>query len=117
MPALPTTVGVKYGGAAMADVSAIMNVGDLLLAETGDVRQIVVPSALQGVTNQLIEARDLEATIEQQYVQIANTLRFFELEWIAMDDDRAEELASAPAVAGDSHHLPRPRKYHPPQPL
>ncbi len=59
------------------------------------------------------EARDLEAAIEQQYVQIANTLRFFELEWIAMDDDRAEELASAPEVAGDSHHLRSLRKYKP----
>ena len=59
------------------------------------------------------EARDLEATIEQQYVQIANTLRFFELEWIALDDDRAEELAAAPEVAGDSHHLRSLRKYKP----
>jgi aspartokinase/homoserine dehydrogenase 1 len=59
MPPLPTTVVHKFGGAALADASAIMNVGDLLIAETGDVRQVVVVSALQGVTNQLIEARDL----------------------------------------------------------
>ncbi len=30
-----------------------------------------------------------------------------------MDDDRAEELASAPEVAGDSHHLRSLRKYKP----
>src|SRR4051812_33911676 len=59
MPALPTTVVHKFGGAALADASAIANVGNLLTGEAGDARQIVVPSALQGVTNQLIEARDL----------------------------------------------------------
>ena len=43
----------------MADANAIANVGELLIAEQGGVRQIVVPSALQGVTNQLVEMRDL----------------------------------------------------------
>ncbi|CAN5298789.1 bifunctional aspartate kinase/homoserine dehydrogenase I [soil metagenome] len=62
MSPLPTTVVVhKFGGAALADADAIANVGDLLVAQMGDVRQIVVPSALQGVTNQLIEARDVAA--------------------------------------------------------
>jgi len=59
------------------------------------------------------EARDLEAVIEQQYVQIANTLRFFELEWIALDDAPAEELADAPDVARDRHYLRSLRKYRP----
>ena len=61
MPVLPTTVVHKFGGAALADANAIANVGDLLIAETGDVRQLVVPSALRGVTNQLLEVRDLAA--------------------------------------------------------
>jgi len=59
------------------------------------------------------EARDLEAVIEQQYVQIANTLRFFELEWIALDDAAADALAGAPEVAADSHYLRSLRKYRP----
>ena len=59
------------------------------------------------------EARDLEAVIEQQYVQIANTLRFFELEWIGLDDDTADALADAVDVAGDRHHLRSLRRYRP----
>jgi len=63
MPPPPTTVVVhKFGGAALADAKAIVNVGDLLIAQSSELRQVVVPSALQGVTNQLIEARDLAAS-------------------------------------------------------
>src|SRR4051812_16666660 len=63
MSSLQTSVVVhKFGGAAMADAKAIVNVGDLLIDEKGVTRQIVVTSALQGVTNQLIDARDLAAS-------------------------------------------------------
>lgn len=62
MSSLPATVVVhKFGGAALADAAAIANVGDLLVAQSAELRQIVVPSALQGVTNHLIEARDFAA--------------------------------------------------------
>jgi oligoendopeptidase F len=59
------------------------------------------------------EARDLEAVADQGYVRAANALRFFELEWIALDDAIADALQSAPEVAGDAHHLASMRKYKP----
>ncbi|MEO5818159.1 MAG: aspartate kinase [Gemmatimonadaceae bacterium] len=46
----------KFGGAALADAAAIINVVELLGADTTDTRRIVVTSALQGVTNQLVAA-------------------------------------------------------------
>ena len=46
----------KFGGAALADHAAIVNVGALLAADTAGQRRIVVTSALQGVTNHLLAA-------------------------------------------------------------
>jgi oligoendopeptidase F len=59
------------------------------------------------------EARDLETVVEQGYVRAANTLRFFELEWIALDDDVAAQLAASAEVARDRHHLVSLRRYRP----
>src|SRR4029079_13043898 len=55
------------------------------------------------VTNE--ENRDLSAAVEQGVVQILNALRFFELEWLELDDARAAELAASAAVARDRHYL------------
>ncbi len=59
------------------------------------------------------EARDLEAVVEQGGVRLSNTLRFFELDWIALDDAVAERLLAAPEVAADRHHLASLRRYRP----
>lgn len=59
------------------------------------------------------EARDLEAVVDQGLVQAGNLLRFFELEWIALDDETAERLAGADEVARDRHHLEAARRYKP----
>ena len=59
------------------------------------------------------EARDLETTVEQGMVRAQNALRFFDLEWIALDDDTAETLLAAPAVAADRHHLRAERRFRP----
>jgi oligoendopeptidase F len=63
------------------------------------------------VTNE--ENRDLSAAVEQGVVQILNALRFFELEWLALDDERAAELAAAPEVADDRHYLESLRRFRP----
>jgi aspartokinase/homoserine dehydrogenase 1 len=52
----PRIVVHKFGGAALADAQAITNVGTLLALEPVNQRRLVVTSALQGVTNQLIAA-------------------------------------------------------------
>ena len=38
-------------------------------------------------------------------------MRFFELEWLALDDERAGELLAAPEVAADRHYLTAQRRY------
>jgi oligoendopeptidase F len=63
------------------------------------------------VTNE--ENRDLSAAVEQGVVQILNALRFFELEWLELDDARAADLAASPAVARDRHYLESLRRFKP----
>ena len=91
--------------------------GEPLGRDLGDRQRALARRLLRGLRRSVDvnddEARDLEAVIEQQYVQVANTLRFFELEWIALDDDVADALADAPEVAGDRHHLRSLRRYRP----
>ena len=42
--------------------------------------------------------RDLGAAVDAAIVQARNALRFFELEWLALDDERAGELIAAVAA-------------------
>jgi oligoendopeptidase F len=57
------------------------------------------------------ENRDLGAAVDTAVVQAQNALRFFELEWLALDDGRAQELAAAPEVQRDRHFLEAQRRY------
>jgi oligoendopeptidase F len=59
------------------------------------------------------ENRDLSASVEQGVVEAMNLLRFFELEWLALDDERAAELAAAPELERDRHHLEAQRRFKP----
>ena len=55
-PSTSPVVVHKFGGAALADAAAIIDVVELLGADVTDQRRVVVTSALQGVTNQLVAA-------------------------------------------------------------
>ena len=55
-PSVSPVVVHKFGGAALADAAAIANVGMLLAADSTEQRRVVVTSALQGVTDQLLSA-------------------------------------------------------------
>jgi len=59
------------------------------------------------------ENRDLSAFIDRSLVEAGNALRFFELEWMALDEARAAELADSPQVAADRHHLIGMRRFAP----
>ena len=59
------------------------------------------------------ENRDLAATVDRKMVELSNALRFFELEWLALEDDRAEALALAPELERDRHHLISARRFAP----
>ena len=63
------------------------------------------------VTNE--ENRDLSAAVEQGVVQVLNALRFFELEWLALDDERAAELAAAPEVGPTATTCEALRRFRP----
>lgn len=55
----------------------------------------------------------LLAAVEERGTAIQTKLLFFELEWTALDDDRAEELLASPGVEKARHHLRVVRKEKP----
>src|SRR5207248_2471731 len=57
--------------------------------------------------------RDLNAAVEQRMVEAQNALRFFELEWIALEEERAAALSDEEAVASDRHYLQGLRRFAP----
>ncbi|HSJ73405.1 MAG TPA: M3 family oligoendopeptidase [Miltoncostaeaceae bacterium] len=63
------------------------------------------------VTSQ--ENKDLSAAVDRALVEAANALRFFDLEWIALSEERARELYDAPEVARDRHYLIALRRFAP----
>jgi oligoendopeptidase F len=59
------------------------------------------------------EIRKLEDRLRQQHVERENQLAFFELGWLALDDDAATRLAADPALANYAHYLTSARRYKP----
>jgi oligoendopeptidase F len=49
--------------------------------------------------------------VQEQETQIQTRLLFFELEWAALDDDRAEELLADEGLEFARHHLRNVRRY------
>jgi oligoendopeptidase F len=49
--------------------------------------------------------------VQEQETQIQTTLLFFELEWAALPDERAEELLSGDGLEFCAHHLRNVRRY------
>jgi oligoendopeptidase F len=57
--------------------------------------------------------RDADAAMEQGLVEAQNALRFFELEWLQVDDARADELAASPNLAQHRYFLTSARRFRP----
>jgi oligoendopeptidase F len=55
----------------------------------------------------------LVAHVQEKGTEVRHALRFFELEWIAVDDARAESLLGDPALAKRRHYLAAARRYRP----
>jgi len=51
--------------------------------------------------------------VQEQGTQIETALLFFELEWAALDDERADELLAADGLEFCRHHLRTARRYRP----
>jgi len=50
-------------------------------------------------------------SVQEQETQIQTTLLFFELEWVALSDERAEELLAGDGLDFCAHHLRNVRRY------
>lgn len=59
------------------------------------------------------ENKDLSAAVDRGLVEAGNALRFFDLEWLALDEDAARALYDAPEVARDRHYLVAMRRFAP----
>ena len=57
--------------------------------------------------------RALMQRVEERGTALETTLLFFELEWAAVDDDRAEELLAADGLDFCRHYLRNARRYRP----
>ncbi len=55
----------------------------------------------------------LVARVTEKATAVETKLLFFELEWAALDDDRAEELLRADGLETSRHHLRTIRRYRP----
>ena len=51
--------------------------------------------------------------VQERATEVETKVLFFELEWAAVDDQRAEELLRAPGLDFCRHHLWRARRYRP----
>ncbi len=59
------------------------------------------------------ENLDLSGAVDRAFVEVGNALRFFELEWLALPQDRAKQLVDDPLVAADRHYLVAMRRFGP----
>jgi oligoendopeptidase F len=55
--------------------------------------------------------QDLSGLLDRAMVEASNALRFFDLEWLDLDEALATHLANAPEVAADRHHLLAARRF------
>ncbi len=98
------TIGAGELAGAMAELAEIHN----------EVGRLASYSGLRESTDVANEEnRDLAATVDRQMVELGNALRFFDLEWLELDDAKANELANAPELARDRHHLLSARRFAP----
>jgi oligoendopeptidase F len=98
------TVGPAGLAEALAELAEIDN-------ELSRVSSYVHLRESVDVTSQ--ENKDLSAAVDRALVEAANALRFFDLEWIALPEERARELYDAPEVARDRHYLVALRRFAP----
>lgn len=68
---------------------------------------------LTAVDNLNNEYRQFEDRVDQTGVEVQNHLTFFELEWLAVPDDRAQGLIDDPVLSNYAHYLSAARRYQP----
>lgn len=70
-------------------------------------------SLLYAADSARAEYQDLEQRVEQRVTEVKNLLLFFELEWLDLEDDAAEDLLRNPALKNYAHYLRALRRFRP----
>lgn len=56
---------------------------------------------------------DLSGAVDRAFVEAGNALRFFDLEWMDVPEERAASLAAAAELSADRHYLVSKRRFAP----
>ena len=70
-------------------------------------------SLLYAADSLKVEYQDLEQRVEQRVTEVRNLLLFFELEWMKLRDEVAEQLVKHPTLKVYSHYLKNLRRFCP----
>jgi oligoendopeptidase F len=86
------------------------------MAELGQIKELLARAGYYAALRFSTDTADpangaLLQKAQEQETQVETTLLFFELEWAALDDGRAEELLAAPALDFCRHYLRNVRRY------
>jgi oligoendopeptidase F len=89
-----------------------------VMRELAEMQELAGRAGSYAVLNFSIDTADpvrgaLLQRMQEQATAIETALLFFELEWAAVDDDRAEELLATPGLDFARHHLRTARRYRP----
>ena len=90
------------------------------MRELAEIQELAGRAGSYAVLNFSIDTADpargaLLQRMQEKATAIETTLLFFELEWAALDDDRAEELLATEGLDFARHHLETARRYRPHQ--
>jgi oligoendopeptidase F len=86
------------------------------MEELGQIRELLARAGYYAVLRFSTDTADpangaLLQKAQESETQAETTLLFFELEWAALDDERAEHLLAAPGLDFCRHHLRNVRRY------
>ena len=89
-----------------------------LMHELGDLQELAGRAGSYAMLNFSIDTADpargaLLQRMQEKATAIETALLFFELEWAALDDERAEELLATDGLDFARHHLRTARRYRP----
>jgi oligoendopeptidase F len=88
------------------------------MRELGEIEELAARAGTYAHLSFSIDTADpvrgaLLQRVEEKGTQIETTLLFFQLEWAALDDARAEQLLAADGLDFARHHLRTARRYRP----
>ncbi len=106
--------GAHQGRVADLDGAGLATAMEELAAITALVHRAGAYASLRFATDTADPARGaLMADVQERGTAIETRLLFFELEWAALDDERAEALLAADGLDHCRHHLRTARRYRP----